>query len=87
MLKYTAMARQGHSQKKKKVWFRVKDCRLEHSNSRFELIRFDSLCESIRIYSFCKKKSAFRFTSCHVVFLLIYCIVSARVVAVSSYQS
>ena len=32
---------------------------LEHSNSRFDSIRF---------YSFCKK-SAFRFTSCHAVFL------------------
>ena len=31
-------------------------------------IRFDLLCKSIRIYSFCKK-SAFRFTSCHAVFL------------------
>ena len=29
--------------------------RLEHSNSRFESIRFDSLCEYIRIDSFCKK--------------------------------
>ena len=28
---------------------------IEHSNSRFESIRFDSLCESIRIDSFCKK--------------------------------
>jgi len=28
---------------------------VEHSNSRFESIRFDSLCESIRIDSFCKK--------------------------------
>ena len=43
-------------------------CWLEHSNSWFESIRFDSLCESIRIDSFCKK-SAFRFTSCHAVFL------------------
>jgi len=33
----------------------------EHSNSRF-----DSLCESIRSV----KKSAFRFTSCHAVFLV-----------------
>jgi len=31
--------------------------------------RFDSLCESIRIDSF-RKKSAFRFTSCHAVFAL-----------------
>jgi len=44
-------------------------CMLEHSNSRFESIRFDSLCESIRIDSF-SKKSAFRFTSCHAVFLV-----------------
>jgi len=29
-------------------------CFLEHSNSRFESILFDSLCESIRINSFCK---------------------------------
>ena len=50
---------------------------VEHSNSRFESIRFDSLCESIRIDSFCKK-SAFRFTSCHAVFLFIYCIDSAK---------
>ena len=35
---------------------------------RIDSIRFDSLCESIRIDSFCKK-SAFRFTSCHAVFL------------------
>jgi len=28
---------------------------LEHSNSRFESIRFDLLCKSIRIDSFCKK--------------------------------
>jgi len=28
---------------------------LEHSNSRFESNRFDSLCESIRIDSFSKK--------------------------------
>ena len=42
---------------------------LEHSNSRFESIRFDSLCESISIDSFCKK-SAFRFTSCHAVYAL-----------------
>jgi len=28
---------------------------LEHSNSRFESILFDSLCESIQIDSFCKK--------------------------------
>ena len=61
------------------------DCRLrrrpsplEHSNSRFESILFDSLCESIRIDSF-SKKSAFRFTSCHAVFFLfIYCIVSTK---------
>ena len=32
--------------------------------------RFDSLCESILIDSFCKKKSAFRFTSCHAGFAL-----------------
>ena len=36
--------------------------------------RFDSLCESIRFV----KKSAFRFISCHAVFFLIYCIVSAE---------
>jgi len=42
---------------------------VEHSNSRFESIGFDSLCESIRIDSFCKK-SAFRITSCHAVFAL-----------------
>ena len=41
----------------------VPDDALEHSNSRFEI---DSLCESIR---FVKKRSAFRFTSCHAVFL------------------
>ena len=41
---------------------------VEHSNSRFESIRFDSLSESIRIDSFSEKKSAFRFTSCHAVF-------------------
>jgi len=35
---------------------------LVHSHSRFEFIRFDSLRESIPIDSFCKKKSAFRFT-------------------------
>ena len=29
------------------------------SNSRFESILFDSLCESIRIYSFCKKNRPF----------------------------
>jgi len=39
------------------------DYAVEHSNSRFESIRFYSLCESIRIDSFCKK-SAFWFTSC-----------------------
>jgi len=39
--------------------------RIEHSNSRFESIRF-----VMRIDSFCKKKSAFRFTSCHAVFAL-----------------
>ena len=39
---------------------------VEHSNSRFESIRFDSLCESILFV----KKSAFRFTSCHAVFLV-----------------
>ena len=49
-------------------------CAIEHSNSRFESIRFDSLCESIRFV----KKSAFRFTSCHAVFLYIYCIDSAK---------
>jgi len=38
---------------------------VEHSNLRFEYIRLDSLCESIRFV----KKSAFRFTSCHAVFL------------------
>ena len=53
---------------------------VEHSNSRFESIRFDSIryanrFESIRLV----KKSAFRFTSCHAVcFLFIYCIVSAK---------
>jgi len=50
---------------------------VEHSNSRFEYIRFYSLCESIRIYSFCKK-SAFRFSSVVQFFLLICCIVSAE---------
>ena len=35
------------------------DYSLEHSNSRFESIRFDSLCESIRIDSFCKKNRPF----------------------------
>ena len=40
---------------------------LEHSNSRFESIRFYSLWESIRIDSF-SKKSAFRFTNCQAVF-------------------
>jgi len=51
---------------------------VEHSNWRFESIRFDSICESIRINSF-SKKSAFRFTSCHAVcFLFIYCTVSAK---------
>ena len=38
--------------------------RVEHSNSRFESILFDSLCESIRFV----KKSAFRFISCHAAF-------------------
>jgi len=47
----------------------VRSLALEHSNSRFESSRFDSLCESIRIDSFCKK-SAFRFTSCYAVFAL-----------------
>ena len=37
---------------------------LEHSSSRFDSIRF-----VMWIHSFCKKKSAFRFTSCHTVFL------------------
>jgi len=32
---------------------------LEHSNSRFESIRFDPLCESIRIDSFSKKNRPF----------------------------
>ena len=51
---------------------------VEHSSSRFESIRFYSLCKSIRIDSF-SKKSAFRFTGCHAVFFLfIYCIVSAK---------
>ena len=37
-------------------WLTHSECQsLEHSNSRFESIRFDSLCESIRIDSFCKK--------------------------------
>ena len=43
------------------AWTRT--CQLEHSNSRFESIRY-----VMRIDSFCKKKSAFRFTSCHAVF-------------------
>ena len=34
-------------------------CILEHSNSRFESIRFDSLCESILIDSFSKKNQPF----------------------------
>ena len=37
----------------------VYDCIAEHSNSRFESILFDSLCESIRIDSFCKKNRPF----------------------------
>jgi len=45
---------------------------VEHSNSRFESIRFDSLSESIRIDSFSEKNRhfEFRFTSCHAVFAL-----------------
>jgi len=48
---------------------------LQHSNSRFESNRFDSLCESIRIDSF-SKKSAFRFTSCHAVFSCLFIVQS-----------
>jgi len=44
-------------------------CVVEHSDSRFESIHRFILSESIRIDSFCKKKSAFRFTSCPAVFL------------------
>jgi len=46
-------------------------CKLEHSNSRFESIRFDWLCKSIWIDSF-TKKSAFRFISCHAVFSCLF---------------
>ena len=38
---------------------------VEHSNSRFESIRYANRFESIRFV----KKSAFRFTSCHAAFL------------------
>jgi len=48
---------------------------LEHSNSRFES---DSIRYANRFVYRLVKKSAFRFTSCHAVFLFIYCIVSAR---------
>jgi len=41
---------------------------------RIDSIRYANRFESIRLV----KKSAFRFTSCHAVFLFIYCIVSAE---------
>ena len=44
---------------------------VEHSNSRFESIRFDSLCESIRIDSFCKKNRPFDSLVVMQLFLLI----------------
>jgi len=44
---------------------------LEHSNSRFESIRFDSLCESIRTDSFCKKNRPFDSLVVMQLFLLI----------------
>jgi len=40
---------------------------LEHSHSRFEFIRFDSLRESIPIDSFCKKIGLSIHYSCHAV--------------------
>jgi len=47
-------------------------CNIIVHNTAFQFaIRIDSLCDSnrfvMRIDSFCKKKSAFRFTSCHAV--------------------
>jgi len=42
-----------------------KNYEVEHSNSRFDSIRCANRFESIRFL----KKSAFRFSSCHVVFL------------------
>ena len=50
---------------------------LEHSNSRFESNRFDSLCESIRFV----KKIGFSIHWSMQLFLLIYCIVSAKKLA------
>jgi len=44
---------------------------LEHSNSRFESIRFNSLCESILIDSFCKKNRPFDSLVVTQLFLLI----------------
>ena len=41
-------------------------CLVEHSNSRFESIRYANRFESICFV----EKSAFRFTSCHAVFLV-----------------
>jgi len=46
----------------------VKLSGVEHSNSRFESIRLDSLCESIWIDSFCKKIGLSIHYSCHAVF-------------------
>ena len=41
---------------------------VEHSNSRFDSIRYVNRFESIRLV----KKSAFRFTSCHAVFSCLF---------------
>jgi len=44
------------------------NCLVEHSNSRFDSIRYANRFESIRLV----KKSAFRFISCHAVFSCIF---------------
>ena len=53
-------------------------CPVEHSNSRFESIRFYSLCESIPFDSFSKKNRPFDSLVVMQFFLFIYCIVSAK---------
>jgi len=45
---------------------------VEHSNSRFESIRYANRLELIRLV----KKSAFRFTSCHAVFSCLFIVQS-----------
>ena len=51
---------------------------VEHSNSRFESIRFYSLCESIRIDSFSKKNRPFDSLVVMQFFLVYLFIVSAK---------